>query len=315
MRGAGDITADNSFLISTAIVFPSLISHDEYYFYICSLIIKFLYAMNLKAKKWMFLLLCGCVMSLHAARVDTLQVYSDKMKRDISVLVFVPDALEGKLPVLFLLHGYGEDETAWSRIANLEQMADANRLLIVCPDGEKSWYWDSPMHPELQFETFISEELPAYIDAHYPTYACREGRAVTGFSMGGHGAMWNAMRHPETFGAVGSTSGGLDIRPFPNNWQMKEQLGTITEHPENWESHTVYNSLDAFLGTRTAIVIDCGYSDFFYKVNLDVHRRLRELNVKHDFYVRPGGHTGTYWSNSIHYQVLFFMNYFKQHLK
>ena len=194
-------------------------------------------------------------------------------------------------------------------------MADANRLLIVCPDGEKSWYWDSPMHPELQFETFISEELPAYIDAHYPTYACREGRAVTGFSMGGHGAMWNAMRHPETFGAVGSTSGGLDIRPFPNNWQMKEQLGTITEHPENWESHTVYNSLDAFLGTRTAIVIDCGYSDFFYKVNLDVHRRLRELNVKHDFYVRPGGHTGTYWSNSIHYQVLFFMNYFKQHLK
>lgn len=137
--------------------------------------------MNLKAKKWMFLLLCGCVMSLHAARVDTLQVYNDKMKRDISVLVFVPDALEGKLPVLFLLHGYGEDETAWSRIANLEQMADANRLLIVCPDGEKSWYWDSPMHPELQFETFISEELPAYIDAHYPTYACREGRAVTGF--------------------------------------------------------------------------------------------------------------------------------------
>lgn len=56
-------------------------------------------------------------------------------------------------------------------------------MIFVCPDGEKSWYWDSPLHAESQFETFISGELPAWIDARYPTIAAREGRAITGLSM------------------------------------------------------------------------------------------------------------------------------------
>ena len=267
------------------------------------------------------LILCGAlawmVSWLFAAQVDTLSVRSESMRKGIKTIVVVPDvAKERACPTVYLLHGFGGNYKTWLQIKpELPRIADRMGFVFVCPDGAGSWYWDSPRNPDVRYETFISTELVRFVDARYNTIKERSGRAITGLSMGGHGAMWNAMRHPETFGAVGSTSGGLDIRPFPNNWQMKEQLGTITEHPENWESHTVYNSLDAFLGTRTAIVIDCGYSDFFYKVNLDVHRRLRELNAKHDFYVRPGGHTGTYWSNSIHYQVLFFMNYFKQHLK
>lgn len=122
----------------------------------------------------------------------------------------------------------------WLQITDLRSLSERYRMIFVCPDGEKSWYWDSPLHAESQFETFISGELPAWIDARYPTIAAREGRAITGLSMGGHGALWNAVRHPDVFGAAGSTSGGVDIRPFPDSWEMKEQLGELKDNPARW---------------------------------------------------------------------------------
>ncbi len=263
----------------------------------------------------LLLFLIGMTCLLQAAKVDTLKVYSEKMKREIPVLAVVPDMDEGiRCPVLYLLHGYGDTYTAWSRITDLNALADTYHMMIVCPDGEKSWYLDSPVDPNVQFETFISLELPAYIDKHYPTYAVREGRAITGLSMGGHGAMWNGIHHPGVFGAVGSTSGGVDICRFPNCWQIEKVLGNAYENEEVWKAHSVYHSLDRLLGSRQSVIIDCGYSDFFYKVNQNVHERLRELNVKHDFYVRPGGHNSEYWRTSIQYQVLFFANYFKKAL-
>lgn len=162
----------------------------------------------------------------------------------------------------------------------------------------------------MQFETFISKELPEYIDAHYPTYARRELRAITGLSMGGHGAMWNGLQHPDVFGNIGTTSGCMDICQYPNCWQIEKVLGNKFQNETVWKSHSVYYSLDRLLGSRQNIIIDCGYSDFFYPVNLQTHKRLRELNVKHDFYVRPGGHTGDYWHNSIDYQIMFFAKQF-----
>lgn len=96
-------------------------------------------------------------------------------------------------------------------------------------DGKNSWYWDSPTHADSQYETFVSSELVKYIDTHYSTIKDRKGRAVTGLSMGGHGGMWLSIRHKDVFGAGGSTSGGVDIRPFPHEWKMKEQLGELSK--------------------------------------------------------------------------------------
>ena len=73
------------------------------------------------------------------------------------------------------------------------------------------------MVPESRYETFISKELIAYTDKNLNAIPDRSKRAITGLSMGGHGAMWNAIRHQDVFGAVGTTSGGMDIRPFPNS--------------------------------------------------------------------------------------------------
>ena len=91
---------------------------------------------------------------------------------------------------LYLLHGYSGSYMTWQRdVTDLRPLADAYGMIIACPDGENSWYWDSPLDPASQFETFVSQEFPDWIDAHYPTIPSREGRAVTGLSMGGHGAL------------------------------------------------------------------------------------------------------------------------------
>jgi S-formylglutathione hydrolase FrmB len=130
--------------------------------------------------------------------------------------------------------------------------------------------------------------------------------------MGGHGAMWNAIRHLDVFGAVGSTSGGLDIRPFPNNWNMKKYIGERDENLEQWNNSTVINQLDRIKDGDLAIIIDCGVDDFFFGVNKAVHERLLHQKVGHDFIARPGAHNGAYWKNSIGYQIKFFKKFFEK---
>lgn len=252
-----------------------------------------------------------------AARVDTLLVNSPSMNKDVQVIVVTPDAALGKkavaCPVIYLLHGYGGNAKTWIGVKpNLPQIADEKGIIFVCPDGKNSWYWDSPKNPSYCYETFISSELVKYIDDHYKTVADRKGRAITGLSMGGHGAMWNAIRHKDTFGAGGSTSGGVDIRPFPLNWEMAKQLGEFAHNKKAWDEHTVINQIDKIENGDLAIIIDCGESDFFLNVNKDLHNRLLARKINHDFITRPGGHTGKYWKNSIDYQILFFDKFFRK---
>lgn len=245
---------------------------------------------------------------------ETIAVKSQSMNKDVPVTVILPNAYHSmeNMPVVYLLHGHGDNNTAWDVKGNACALADQYNVILVMPDGGKnSWYWDSPIDPTYNYETFVSIELISYIDSHYKTKADRTARAITGLSMGGHGAMYLAIRHQELFGAAGSTSGGVDIRPFPNNWGMSLRLGTIEEKPENWENYTVTNMVHMLKPNALKLIIDCGSEDFFFKVNCEFHDKLMEAKIPHDFYVRPGVHNWDYWRNSIQYQVLFFSNYFK----
>jgi S-formylglutathione hydrolase FrmB len=184
---------------------------------------------NEKEKLLLIALLLVWVAPSFAAKVDTLLIKSPSMNKDVSGGGNAGCCVGKESCCLshhLLLHGYGGNAKTWIGIKpNLPQIADEKGIIFVCPDGKKSWYWDSPVNPSFRYETFISSELVKYIDEHYKTIADRKGRAITGLSMGGHGAMWNAIRHKDTFGAGGSTSGGMDIRPFPKNWDMSKQLG------------------------------------------------------------------------------------------
>lgn len=255
------------------------------------------------------------VLSLSAQEIDTLAVFSPSMGRSIKTLVILPSQYSAKssrsFPVLYLLHGYGGSWNSWMQIKpDLPQAISRYGIIVVCPDGENSWYWDSPLNSKMKFETFVSDELVRYIDKNYRTKPSADSRAITGLSMGGHGGLWLGIRHQDVFGACGSMSGGVDIRPFPNNWEMKKQLGEYAQNKQVWDEHTVINQLAKIQSGKLQIIFDCGTSDFFCQVNRNLHQKLLEMKIPHDYIERPGAHNAAYWNNSIDYQLVFFAKFF-----
>ncbi|WP_436415026.1 alpha/beta hydrolase [Petrimonas sp.] len=252
--------------------------------------------------------------SAFSATVDTVSVFSGKMSKNIKTVVIKPQSYNNQkaFPVLYLLHGYSDDYSGWVQKAPvIKELADRYEMMIVCPDGGySSWYLDSPVADEFQFETFVSKELIAWVDKNYKTIPSREARAITGLSMGGHGGLYLGFRHQDVFGACGSMSGGVDIRPFPNNWDIAKRIGAQREFPERWEQYTVMGLLHLLTPNSTKIIIDCGTGDFFYEINEKLHEELLYRNIPHDYISRPGVHNWEYWDNAIKYQVLFFSEYF-----
>lgn len=93
---------------------------------------------------------------------------------------------------------------------------------------------------------------------------------------------------------------------------MAKQLGALADYPKRWDEHTVINLVDSLVNGEQALIIDCGEADFFLNVNKNLHQQLIDRKIDHDFTTRPGGHNGTYWNNSIDYQILFFDKFFKK---
>ncbi|MDD4777300.1 MAG: alpha/beta hydrolase family protein [Fermentimonas sp.] len=256
-----------------------------------------------------------CTFSAHSANVDTVNVFSAGMNKNIKAVVIKPDTYSEKesFPVLYLLHGYSDSYDGWvTKVPSIKDLSDLYNIIVICPDGGfNSWYWDSPVDSAYQYETFVVKELIDWVDGNLKTIPSREGRAITGLSMGGHGGLYLAFRNQDVFGVCGSMSGGVDIRPFPNNWGMSNYLGVQSENPENWNEYTVMGLLHLLTPNRLKIIIDCGTEDFFYEVNERLHKELLYRNIPHDYISRPGGHTWEYWTNAIKYQMLYFNEYFK----
>lgn len=250
-----------------------------------------------------------------AAKVDTVVTFSNAMNKNIKAVVITPDEYGNgkKYPVLYLLHGYGGNFADWLKNApGIKQLSDLYEMIIVCPDGNVgSWYFDSPIDNDWKYETYVATELVNWIDSKYKTIKEKGARAITGLSMGGHGAFYLAIKHQDVYGAVGSMSGGVDIRPFPKNWDIAKRLGTIEEQPENWKKNSVIGLIDSIKQNSLAISFECGTGDFFFDVNENLHQQLLYRNIAHDYTVRPGVHNWKYWANAIKYQGQFFGDFFK----
>ena len=253
---------------------------------------------------------------------DTVEVMSPAMDRTIKNVVVMPSVFfvidddTMRFPVLYLLHGAEGCYSDWSRKADLHLLADRYNVIIVCPDGQDSWYFDSPIDPKMQFETYVSKELVAYIDSHYPTYDNRYMRAITGLSMGGHGALFLAFRHPDVFWSCGSMSGNMDITQYADRWHIKDRLGEYQGNEQRWREHSVCNQVDkvknSTLKPAQNIIIDNGLNDIFIKNNIALHDKLVEAGIDHDFTVRPGRHNWNYWVNSLDYHMMFFDKAFRR---
>lgn len=174
-----------------------------------------------------------CFSVSEAATVDTISIYSNAMHQSRKCVVIKPDSYKKKsneYATVYLLHGHAGDFSNWIRkVPQLMQYSDDLQLLIVCPDGDySSWYFDSPVDSSMRYETYIGKEVPVYIDLHYRTIKNRNARAITGLSMGGHGAFFLAFRHSDIFGACGSMSGVMDLNSSRNKYDIQKK---------NWRHH------------------------------------------------------------------------------
>jgi len=253
--------------------------------------------------------------SSNGATVDTVSIYSNAMHTPFNCVVIKPDSYKktkNEFPVVYLLHGYSGKYSDWiTKVPSLKTEADQLQILVVCPDGGfSSWYFDSPIDSSMRYETYIALEVPDYIDQHYRTIKSRDARAITGLSMGGHGALFLSFRHADIFGACGSMSGGVDLNDSKAKFDVMKRLGDTIQNAENWQKYSVLHVIENRPKDTLAIIFDCGVNDFFYEGNKSLHKKMLELKIQHDYIERPGQHDWNYWSNAVEYELLFFRTYF-----
>jgi len=266
---------------------------------------------------YLFLLVFVFSVRSFAGKVDTVSIYSNSMHKYINVVVIKPDSYKKKnktFPVVYLLHGYSGNYSNWiTKVPELNNYADAYQTLIVCPDGGfSSWYFDSPIDTAFRYETHIAMELVNYIDKNYRTIADKDHRAITGLSMGGHGALFLALRHDDVFGAAGSMSGGVDLNESKNRFQIMKRIGDTILQANNWHDMTVINLIEKHTGTAVKIFFDCGEKDIFIDGNRRLHQKMLQLKIPHTYAEGPGEHNWVYWKKSIGMQLYFFGKFFTE---
>jgi S-formylglutathione hydrolase FrmB len=263
----------------------------------------------------LFFIAIGASAVIKAASVDTVSIYSTVMHKQSKCVVVLPESYKNNntyYPVVYLLHGYSGDYSDWiKKAAIIKSYADEFQLIIVCPDGHyNSWYVDSPVDSAIKYETYISTEVPRFIDSHYRTIPERGSRAITGLSMGGQGALSIGWKHADFFGAAGSMSGVQDLLPWKNKYEMVNVLGDTLQHIDNFYKYSVVNIVKNVPSHLSAIIFDCGVVDPFIETNRQLHAELMQLKIAHDYTERNGGHSWEYWNNAIGYQLMFFHKYF-----
>lgn len=279
----------------------------------------------MQSKSFCLSLLCYLIVfSAKAATVDTVDVESKAMSKTFKTAVVLPDSYKktsNAFPVLYLLHGGQGSFRDWLTSPPdkllLHHLADQYNIIIVTPEGgPTSYYFDSPLVKESQFETFISKEVIAKIESTYRVIKEKKGRVIAGLSMGGHGAMFIAARHPELFAAAGSMSGVMNINT--KTWKVPEAfaksrsenfarlLGPPKDTINPYTDYTIVGMTDRLKANDVKLIFDVGVDDFLIEPNRDLHRRLLANGTPHDYIERPGKHEWPYWEAALPYQMLFF---------
>lgn len=230
------------------------------------------------------------------------------MKKDLQATIVLPRFYAQSLKhysVIYLLHGYGGDHTVWPRIVPLARYADSLDLIFICPDGDNSWYLDSPVKKGSRFETYIINEIVPFIDSAYRTWNRTEGRALMGTSMGGHGAFTLCAKHPEIFAGACAIAGIMDLAEFHAEWDLAGILGPYIQNKQRWNSCSGISQIGCLKNLRKIIILDCGTRDFALKGNLQAHKMLQRAGIRHFYYSRPGMHDFHYASSVAAGHIIF----------
>lgn len=244
----------------------------------------------------------------YASAQDVRIINSANLKCNDTVWVFKPSDFNTKkeYAAVFLLHGHSANYASWSKLADLQKLSDKYQFIIICPDGlKKSWYINSPGNKGWQYETFFMSEL---IPQMKEAYHIDQGKMfITGASMGGHGAMWLFLRHPDVFLSAGSTSGVLNLRYSGfRKTTIADILGAYSDDNKAFDDFSVVNHLSEIAGLNKQLIFDSGTEDYLYITSRKFREKCDELKIKATYIAQPGGHTGGYWSKSILAHFSFF---------
>lgn len=268
----------------------------------------------------------------HGTVHDNLSITSEILDSEKQYAVYLPPdyaSSERSYPVLYLLHGGGDDQTGWVQFGEVLHIADqaiqegkATPMVIIMPDastGQRGYFND--IANTWRYEDFFFEELMPYVEEKFRIKSEKRYRAVAGLSMGGGGSFMYALHRPDLFSSAAPLSASTGSRSVEQYKGTMERRGIdiagisdaqIEEYVNRHNAISLIESLPVDDIKSVRWFIDCGDDDFLYEGNSLVHIALRKREIPHEFRVRDGGHTWTYWRESLPVVLEFISQRFHQ---
>ena len=267
----------------------------------------------------LFLALLAASSAFAQERADCHPFRSAILHSSVHYCVFLPANYSSpatkaqRYPVLYILHGLGgnEQEMAlsgeWTLLRDLRRDHKAGDFLVVAPDGWDTFYINSRDGKTLYGNFFLREFMP-FIERTYRVRAERAARGITGFSMGGYGALRIGFAHPELFGSVSAHSAAL-MRDPPQGVNAGASAGNLAARiltnvfgnpidRKFWDLNSPFllAKKNSVLLTKTKIYFDCGTEDSygFNRGASEMDQALNSLKIPHEFHLYPGGHSVSY---------------------
>ena len=266
---------------------------------------------------------------------ETHTVKSEILKMDRKYSIYLPagyDVSDQSYPVLYLLHGSGDDHTGWVQFGQVQNIADrviaaglAGPMIIVMPDantGVRGYF--NAIQGNFNYEDFFFKELIPHIEKTYRVRSERRYRAVSGLSMGGGGTIFYALHQPELFAAaapLSASTGNWDLEQFKQRTRNNSATSGLSDkqiedffHRHSIES-IIKNASEEELRRIKSIrwYISNGDDDFLYEGNARMHILFRQNEIPHEFRIKDGGHTWTYWRMELPLVMEFVSKSFMQH--
>jgi enterochelin esterase-like enzyme len=267
--------------------------------------------------------------------IEEQNIKSDILKRNVKYAIYLPADYETSnrsYPVVYLLHGFGDDHTGWLQFGEINRYADKAiaegkipPMIIVMPDAGTSFYINS-LDGKVNYEDFFFKEFMPDVEREYRIKASKKYRAVAGLSMGGFGTLVYSLKHPEIFSAAAALSAAVrsdeDFMAITDTrWTeaYSKVFGTDLKGSERLNATWKNNSIIGLVQSKTTdelktvrYWIDCGDDDALSKGNSLLHIALAEKKVPHEFRIRDGAHTWTYWRTGITDALEFIGDSFRQ---
>ena len=270
-------------------------------------------------KKIILLLTAFFPVILHAQTgkiFDNQSFTSKTLKSERQYAIYLPPDYESSnrsYPILYLLHGAGDDHTGWVQFGEVLNITDkairegkATAMIIVMPDANTGYRgYFNRVKGDWDYEDFFFKELMPFVEKKYRVKSDKRYRAIAGLSMGGEGTFLYALHHPVLFSSACPLSAATGFWNMEETKEYcKEEYPPATDEliKNYYRMYSVEEQLKAVADAKKKELrwyIDCGDDDFLYEGNAKVHVLMRKLNIPHEYRVRDGAHNWTYWRASL----------------